>query len=116
MPALPAQSPAAAVDADHLVALAKATALGDGGLRTARLLNEALALDPQHHEAQILRERLYQTFVPRWHFPMLADTARNKAYASAIAAKVKPGGMQPVRPKRKLPTSSLNSLTTNILS
>ena len=91
MPALPAQSPAAAVDADHLVALAKATALGDGGLQTARLLNEALALDPQHHEAQILRERLYQTFVPRWHFPMLADQARNQAYAAAIAAKVRPG-------------------------
>jgi SAM-dependent methyltransferase len=29
--------------------------------------------------------------VPRWHFPMLGDTARNRAYARAIEAKVKPG-------------------------
>jgi protein arginine N-methyltransferase 7 len=50
-----------------------------------------LSIDPYHHEAQILRERVYQMFVPRWHFPMLADEVRNRAYAEAIAAKVRPG-------------------------
>ncbi|WP_293572634.1 50S ribosomal protein L11 methyltransferase [Phaeobacter sp.] len=77
--------------ADQLVARAKSASLADGGLQTSELLEAALAQDPLHHEAQILRERLYQTFVPRWHFPMLADQARNEAYAAAIAAKVRPG-------------------------
>lgn len=71
--------------------LAKAASLADGGVQTSQLLAEALQLDPHHHEAQILQERLHQTFVPRWHFPMLADQARNRAYAEAIAMKVRPG-------------------------
>lgn len=78
-------------NADELVHSAKNTPLSDGGLQTAQLLSDALLHDPHHHEAQILRERLHQTFVPRWHFPMLADSARNRAYAQAIAAKVRPG-------------------------
>ncbi|WP_027236308.1 50S ribosomal protein L11 methyltransferase [Leisingera caerulea] len=80
-----------AQNADTLVQLAKNQNLDDGGLRTSQILGDALALDPQHHEAQVLQERLHQMFVPRWHFPMLADTARNRAYAQAIAAKVQPG-------------------------
>ncbi|WGW05939.1 50S ribosomal protein L11 methyltransferase [Tropicibacter oceani] len=80
-----------AQDADRLVQLAKLEPLTDGGLRTAQLLGRALDNDPHHHEAQILQERLFQMFVPRWHFPMLADKGRNRAYAKAIAAKVKPG-------------------------
>lgn len=78
-------------DAERLVSLAKSEPLGDGGIRTSQLLSEALTIDPHHHEAQLLQERLHQTFVPRWHFPMLADRARNSAYAKAIATKVKPG-------------------------
>ncbi|MCB4454957.1 50S ribosomal protein L11 methyltransferase [Leisingera sp. McT4-56] len=77
--------------AEDLVQTAKSAPLSDGGIRTSQLLSEALSLDPSHHEALILQERLHQTFVPRWHFPMLSDTARNSAYAKAIAAKVKPG-------------------------
>lgn len=77
--------------AARLVQRAKSEPLTDGGLRTARLLDQALALDPCHHEAQVLRERLHQVSVPRWHYPMLADHARNRAYARAIEAKVKPG-------------------------
>ncbi|WP_083101195.1 50S ribosomal protein L11 methyltransferase [Pseudophaeobacter leonis] len=78
-------------DAERLVCLAKSEPLGDGGIRTSQLLSDALTIDPHHHEAQLLQERLHQTFVPRWHFPMLADRARNSAYAEAIATKVKPG-------------------------
>lgn len=78
-------------EAERLVQLAKLEPLTDGGLRTSQLLSEALAKDPHNHEAQILLERLYQMFVPRWHFPMLADKGRNRAYAAAIAAKVRPG-------------------------
>lgn len=78
-------------EAERLVQCAKAIPLSDGGLQTSQLLRAALEQDPSHHEAQILLERLHQTFVPRWHFPMLADQARNRAYAEAIAAKVRPG-------------------------
>ncbi|GGG62663.1 hypothetical protein GCM10011415_06260 [Salipiger pallidus] len=94
MAELHAQAEAAPVtitQADRLVEKAIAQPLTDGGLRTAELLTEALDLDPQHHRARILLERLHQMFVPRWHFPMMADTDRNRAYAEAIAAKVKPG-------------------------
>ncbi|MFS4580633.1 50S ribosomal protein L11 methyltransferase [Phaeobacter sp. C3_T13_0] len=77
--------------AEQLVHSAKTAPFGDGGLRTSQLLSEALRADPHHHEAQVLQERLHQTFVPRWHFPMLADRARNRAFAEAIAMKVKPG-------------------------
>ena len=78
-------------DADRLVDLAKAQSLADGGLMTATLLAEALDDDPDHHEARILLERLHQICVPRWHFPMMADAVRNRAYARAIAARVRPG-------------------------
>ncbi|MFW8635218.1 50S ribosomal protein L11 methyltransferase [Cribrihabitans pelagius] len=80
-----------AQEAERLVQLAKSEPLADGGLRTSQILSEALTKDPHHHEAQVLQERLHQMFVPRWHFPMLADKARNSAYAKAIAAKVRPG-------------------------
>ncbi|MGR3622273.1 50S ribosomal protein L11 methyltransferase [Pseudophaeobacter sp.] len=89
----PAEAPPlrSASEAERLVQFAKSQPLADGGLQTAQLLSRALDLDPHHHEAQILQERLHQTFVPRWHFPMLADAARNAAYARAITAKVRPG-------------------------
>ena len=79
------------LQADELVLEAKLHPLTDGGVETSRMLSEALCLDPSNHEARILRERLHQMTVPRWHFPMLADTRRNQGYAEAIAAKVKPG-------------------------
>jgi len=77
--------------ADDFVAEAKACPLADGGLQTALLLDKALHKDPHHHEARLLREKLHRTFVPRWHFSMLADKPRNAAYAKAIAAKVTKG-------------------------
>lgn len=78
-------------EAEALVRQAENQPLTDGGLITDALLSKALHLDPENHEARVLRERLYQMVVPRWHFPMLGDEARNKAYARAIAAKVRPG-------------------------
>lgn len=83
----------AAQEAEKFVDLAKLQPLADGGLRTQQLLNEALRLDPHQHDAHLLREKLYQMFVPRWHFPMLADTGRNRAYAKAIAQVVQPGDL-----------------------
>ncbi|WP_422064221.1 50S ribosomal protein L11 methyltransferase [Shimia sp.] len=80
-----------AAEADALVEQAQIQPLSDGGLMTSRLLSEALSKVPHHHDAQLLNEQLNQMFVPRWHFPMLADTDRNSAYAKAIAAKVQHG-------------------------
>lgn len=77
--------------AQELVDIAKNAPMTDGGIRTSQLLSKALSMEPHHHEAQILLERVHQTFVPRWHFPMLADEGRNQAYADAINAKVRPG-------------------------
>ena len=77
--------------ADALTNQAQNAPLADGGVAASALLTQALEIDPHHHEAQLLREQLHQMFVPRWHFPMLADTTRNAAYARAIAAKVRPG-------------------------
>jgi predicted RNA methylase len=79
------------LDANSLVALAENAPLGDGGVHASSLLAQALEKDPHHHAAHLLKEQLHQMFVPRWHFPMLADTVRNQAYAKAIAAKVQPG-------------------------
>ncbi|WP_294228141.1 50S ribosomal protein L11 methyltransferase [uncultured Shimia sp.] len=79
------------LDANSLVALAENAPLGDGGVHASNLLAQALEKDPHHHAAHLLKEQLHQMFVPRWHFPMLADTVRNQAYAKAIAAKVQPG-------------------------
>ncbi|WP_425592909.1 50S ribosomal protein L11 methyltransferase [Epibacterium ulvae] len=80
-----------AQDVETLVQLAKSQSLEDGGIATANLLKQALTLDPSHHEAQLLQDRLHHSFVPRWHYPMMADTARNEAYTAAIQAKVRPG-------------------------
>lgn len=79
------------LDANSLVELAENAPLGDGGVHASNLLAQALEKDPHHHAAHLLKEQLHQMFVPRWHFPMLADTVRNQAYAKAIAAKVQPG-------------------------
>lgn len=81
----------AAIEVEKLVSSAKAHSLTDGGMQASHLLSSALEIDPNHHEARILLERVHQLFVPRWHFPMLADAARNTAYAKAIAEKVRPG-------------------------
>ncbi|MGH1413060.1 MAG: 50S ribosomal protein L11 methyltransferase [Pelagimonas sp.] len=78
-------------EADDLVRFAKSEPLTDGGIQTSQLLTQALSLAPHHHEARVLLERVHQMFVPRWHFPMLADQVRNRAYAQAITDKVKPG-------------------------
>lgn len=83
-------SPPNKTEAERLVERAKSTPLSDGGLQTSALLSRALCLDPHNHDSHILQERLHQTFVPRWHFPMLADSLRNRAYAKAIAATVTP--------------------------
>jgi len=75
-------------------ALANLGVLLGGGPRAAEgvgLLERGVALEP----ANLLRRRaLKETrgrMVPEWHFPMMNDTSRNRAYARAIARAVRPG-------------------------
>jgi len=41
--------------------------------------------------ARVALESALQTAVPRWHFPMLNDRARNEAYDKALRRSVAPG-------------------------
>jgi len=51
----------------------------------------ALMLRPDLLDAHLLLAKLRTAMLPLWHVPMMNDTARNGAYARAIAATVKPG-------------------------
>lgn len=50
----------------------------------------ALCLDPQNHQAQLGRNHAYCQIVPRWHFVMLNDHQRNKAFDEALKNAVTP--------------------------
>lgn len=57
----------------------------------ATALRRAVALDPENREAQSNLRVVYSAMVPKWHFAMLNDDARNDAYDRGIRAIVKPG-------------------------
>lgn len=68
--------------------------LGDS--RTAlAAFRHAAGLAPQgapgHDDVQAALSGLLSSQIPGWHFPMLADAARNEAYGRAIAKAVTPG-------------------------
>ena len=54
-------------------------------------LRRALALDPSNREAHSNLRVVYAAMVPKWHFTMLNDEARNEAYRRGIEAAVRPG-------------------------
>lgn len=58
-----------------------------------RQFREALRLDPALPEAHTGVSRLQAGLVPQWHFPMLHDAGRNRAYRRAIEASVRPGDL-----------------------
>ncbi len=66
------------------VALIKLGAESEG----IKYLREALELRPNYVEAHDNLSRALMQLVPRWHFPMLNDEARNNAYDKAIRAAV----------------------------
>ncbi|GLV33091.1 Arginine methyltransferase 2 [Carabus blaptoides fortunei] len=51
----------------------------------------ALRFDPHYLPAEQNLQTLRYTMVDRWHFPMLNDVVRNKAYAQAIFAEISRG-------------------------
>lgn len=56
----------------------------------AKCFELALYLDPDHEEAELGRKRAYCKIVPRWHFAMLNDEERNRAYERALNRMVTP--------------------------
>lgn len=80
-----------AVACETLMRAVKSLPLTDGGVAAADILSQVLLIEPAHFEARLLLEGLRRRQAPRWHFPMLADHARNAAYRRAIEASVRPG-------------------------
>ena len=60
-------------------------------VEAAKALRRAVQLDPGDREAQSNLRLVYAAIVPKWHFAMLGDDARNDAYDRGIRAVVKPG-------------------------
>jgi tetratricopeptide (TPR) repeat protein len=54
--------------------------------RAIEILENVMAIDPNHKDAKGLLRRLYNNKIPAWHFDMLNDEERNKAYHQAISA------------------------------
>jgi hypothetical protein len=57
----------------------------------AVLYREAYAADPDSFAAKVGLSQVFRSQVPRWHFGMLNDAARNKAYEEAIGRTVHSG-------------------------
>lgn len=51
----------------------------------------AVQLAPDNADARAALSGLLSGMIPGWHLPMLADTARNEAFAAAIAKAAQPG-------------------------
>jgi len=64
--------------------------LGDTAAAMAAF-RAAVDLAPGDAAARAALSGLLSGLIPGWHFPMLADAARNDAYATAIAKAVRPG-------------------------
>jgi tetratricopeptide (TPR) repeat protein len=56
----------------------------------AQTIEQAVKADPGNPQYRINLRDTYRRMIPAWHFAMLADTARNDAFARAIA-KAAPG-------------------------
>lgn len=64
--------------------------LGDTATALAAF-EQAAKLAPGNADIRAALSGLLSGMIPGWHLPMLADTARNEAFASAIAKAVQPG-------------------------
>jgi tetratricopeptide (TPR) repeat protein len=51
---------------------------------------KAYSLNPDLPELSQKLNKIYNRFVPRWHFPMMNDTYRNNCYEKALQKAVKP--------------------------
>lgn len=57
---------------------------------TLQALSAVVALDPEHAQAHAKVRQLLNQRVPTWHFPMMNDAPRNRAFEEAIIARLSP--------------------------
>lgn len=77
--------------ADAMIALARQYAAAGETGRAIALAAEARALVPGDGEPATLAAELLSDSVPSWHFTLLRDALRNRAYDAAIRRAVTPG-------------------------
>ena len=82
---------AAGQDGRKLAALATLAAKIGLNARVYPLALQARACAPDDIEVRARTQQLIGQSVPRWHFAMLRDTARNAAFDAAICRAVRPG-------------------------
>jgi type III protein arginine methyltransferase len=73
-----------------LLALAEEAFLNGDRARCQELADDALAASPQDPAVQFGVRHLLARMVPKWHFPMMLDDIRNRAYQEAIERAVRP--------------------------
>jgi len=76
--------------AAHMAIGQSARELGDSATAVAAF-QRAAKLAPDHPDVKAALSGLLSGLIPGWHFPMLADTARNDAFDAALRKAVKPG-------------------------
>lgn len=74
----------------HMAIGQSARELGDSATAIAAF-QRAAKLAPDHPEVKAALSGLLSGLIPGWHFPMLADAARNDAFDAALRKAVKPG-------------------------
>lgn len=62
-----------------------------GGFESIEAFEAALAREGAPARDQVAINRLYRRMVPRWHFAMLNDGERTKAFQAALHGQIKPG-------------------------
>lgn len=76
--------------AAHMAIGQSARELNDSATALAAL-RRAAELAPEDAQVKAALSGLLSAQIPGWHFPMLADTARNEAFAAALDKAVQPG-------------------------
>lgn len=74
----------------HMAIGQSARELGDSAMAVAAF-QRAAKLAPDHPDVKTALSGLLSGLIPGWHFPMLADSARNDAFDAALRKAVKPG-------------------------
>jgi len=74
----------------HMAIGQSARELGDSAVAVAAF-QRAAKLAPEHPDVKAALSGLLSGLIPGWHFPMLADAARNDAFDAALRKAVKPG-------------------------
>lgn len=80
-------------DADALLALGHCAREANDHRTAMTALRAAARLAPGREDIAEALSAYLSRLIPAWHFPMLADTARNQAYEAAITAAARDAGL-----------------------